>query len=59
MENKTPIYELRQRLEMTQAEFSKYFEIPLATLRNWEQGRTKCPDYLLKLMWYKADIEFF
>ena len=30
---------LRKRLRMTQAEFAKALRIPLATLRNWEQGR--------------------
>lgn len=30
---------LRERLGMTQAQFAKALRIPLATLRNWEQGR--------------------
>ena len=30
---------LRKRLGMTQDEFAKALRIPLATLRNWEQGR--------------------
>jgi putative transcriptional regulator len=30
---------LRKQLRMTQAEFAKALRIPLATLRNWEQGR--------------------
>ena len=30
---------LRRRLGMTQEEFAKALRIPLATLRNWEQGR--------------------
>ncbi len=29
---------LRARLNMTQAEFSQRFRIPLGTLRDWEQG---------------------
>ena len=31
--------ELRKQLRMTQAEFARAIRIPLATLRNWEQGR--------------------
>lgn len=31
--------EIRERLNMSQQEFSSAFGIPLATLRNWEQGR--------------------
>ena len=30
---------LRKQLRMTQAEFAKALRIPIATLRNWEQGR--------------------
>ena len=30
---------LRKQLQMTQAEFARALRIPLATLRNWEQGR--------------------
>ncbi len=30
---------LRKKLHMTQAEFARALRIPLATLRNWEQGR--------------------
>ena len=30
---------LRKHLQMTQTEFASALRIPLATLRNWEQGR--------------------
>ena len=30
---------LRQRLSMTQEEFANALGVPVATLRNWEQGR--------------------
>jgi putative transcriptional regulator len=30
---------LRKKLHMTQSEFARALRIPLATLRNWEQGR--------------------
>jgi putative transcriptional regulator len=30
---------LRTKLQMTQTEFARALRIPLATLRNWEQGR--------------------
>jgi putative transcriptional regulator len=30
---------LRKHLGLTQAEFARALRIPLATLRNWEQGR--------------------
>lgn len=34
---------IRDRLGLTQAEFSERFEIPVGTLRDWEQGR-RSPD---------------
>ena len=30
--------EIRKRLNMTQQQFSQLFELPLGTLRDWEQG---------------------
>lgn len=30
---------IRKRLDMTQEEFAQALRIPVATLRNWEQGR--------------------
>ena len=37
------VRQARARLDMTQQEMADLTKIPLATLRNWEQGRTK-PD---------------
>lgn len=34
---------IRSRARMTQAQFSAAFRVPLSTLRDWEQGRTR-PD---------------
>ncbi|CAN5566010.1 hypothetical protein BH10PSE7_BH10PSE7_44190 [soil metagenome] len=31
---------LRQRLDMTQAEFAEAFHLPITTLRDWEQHRS-------------------
>ena len=35
------IRNLRKRLFLTQEEFSKRINVPLATLRNWEQGKRR------------------
>ena len=35
--------EIRKRLHMTQQQFAEQFELPLGTLRDWEQG-TREPD---------------
>ena len=34
---------IRQQLRMSQQEFARLYRIPLATLKNWEQGRRQ-PD---------------
>ena len=34
---------IRRRLRMSQQEFARVYRIPLATLKNWEQGRRQ-PD---------------
>jgi len=43
--------EIRSALGISQQEFSERFGIPLATLRNWEQGRTE-PDAPTALLLY-------
>ena len=49
--------ELRQASGMTQKEIAEYFEIPKRSIENWDEGKSKCPEYLLKLMEYKLTNE--
>lgn len=49
--------ELRQSSGMSRTEFAKYFNIPYRTVQSWELGDRKCPEYLLKLMHYKLEVE--
>ena len=39
--------EIRKRLKMTQQQFAAQFELPIGTLRDWEQG-TREPDSAAK-----------
>ena len=48
---------IREDLGMNRTEFSLYMEIPLRTLEEWEAGRRKMPDYVLRLMAYYAKTE--
>lgn len=44
---------IRKRLGMTQLEFSDFLDVPLDTIRNWEQGRrspTGAAKTLLKIL---------
>ena len=52
---------IRERLKMSQKEFSATFGIPLATLQNWEQGRRKldgtATSYLKAIMMYPKEMK--
>lgn len=42
---------------MTQKEFAEYFGIPYRTVQDWFAGRRNMPDYVLRLMIYKLEVE--
>lgn len=44
------IKELRLQTGLSQSAFAKYFEIPLRTVQDWEQGKRTPPEYLVKLI---------
>lgn len=41
---------IRKAVKMTQKEFSEYIRIPVADIRNWEQGCRKPPEYVMGMM---------
>ena len=49
--------QIREDLGMNRTEFSLYMEIPLRTLEEWEAGRRKMPDYVLRLIAYYTKTE--
>lgn len=51
------VKELRVSMGMNRREFCDYFSIPYRTMCDWEAGKRKMPEYLLRLMEYKAEIE--
>ena len=51
------LYELRRETGMTRKAFSEYMDIPLRNLEDWEAGRRKMPDYLLRLLAYYIRTE--
>lgn len=44
--------EIREMLDMNRTEFSRYMDIPLRTLEEWEAGRRQMPEYVLRLIAY-------
>jgi len=55
----TPVKRLRVELGLSQAEFAERFQIPLGTLRDWEQHRSE-PDQAAQayLKVIAADAQF-
>lgn len=51
------VKELRDKMGMNRREFSDYFGIPYRTVQDWEAEKRELPEYVLRLMWYKAAIE--
>ena len=44
------VREIREKLGWTQKKFAEYFNIPLSTVRNWEQGMRTPPKYVISLI---------
>lgn len=51
------IKELRLKLKMSQSQFATHYSIPLGTLKRWEQGQSKPPIYLVKLLKIVVNFE--
>lgn len=57
MDKASKIKELRDQMGMNRREFCDYFDIPYRTVQDWEGGKREMPDYVLRLLWYKAKME--
>lgn len=51
------ISNLRKDTGLTQSAFADEYNIPIGTLRDWEQGRRECPDYVIELLKFKIEHE--
>lgn len=51
------VKELRLEMNMNRTEFCEYFGIPYRTVQDWEAGKRKLPDYVIRLMRYKYETE--
>ena len=47
------IKEMREACNMSITDFAKLLEIPYRTVQDWEGGRRKPPEYVIKLIEYK------
>lgn len=46
------IKNLRKKTGLTQARFAELLNIPKRSIENWEEGKNKPPEYLVKLIDY-------
>ena len=51
------VKELREKMGMNRREFSDYYGIPYRTVQDWEAEKRERPEYLLRLMKYRAEVE--
>lgn len=51
------VKELREKMKMNRREFSDYYGIPYRTVQDWEAEKRELPDYLLRLIKYRAEVE--
>ena len=51
------VKKLREKMGMNRREFSDYDGIPYRTIQDWEAEKRELPDYLLRLLKYRAEIE--
>ena len=51
------VKELREKMGMNRREFSDYYGIPYRTVQDWEAEKRELPDYLLRLLKYRAEVE--
>lgn len=51
------VKELREQMGMNRREFCDYFGIPYRTVQDWEAEKRELPNYLLRLLKYRAEFE--
>ena len=54
---KEELIKLRLSTKMNRKEFADYIGIPYRTLQDWELGNTLAPEYVLRLIAYKVQME--
>lgn len=57
MNTRDKLIELKEKSGFSLKKLSDYFGIPYRTLQDWYYGNRKMPEYLLRLMIYKMEME--
>lgn len=51
------VRELREQMGMNRREFCDYYGIPYRTVQDWEAEKRELPEYVLRLLVYRAQSE--
>ena len=57
MGKKEQLIALRKCAGMNRRQFCEYFGIPYRTMSDWEHGKREMPEYLLRLMVYRVEMD--
>ena len=57
MDTREELRQLKENSGMSWKKLSDYYGIPYRTVQDWYMGKRRMPEYLLRLMVYKAGIE--
>ena len=54
---KDRLIELRKKTGLSRKEFAEKFEIPYRTIQDWELGNRVMPEYVLRLIAYRIEMD--
>lgn len=57
MNTQEELIRLKENTGMNWKAFAQYFDIPYRTMTDWERGERQMPEYLLRLLAYKVEME--
>ena len=57
MDKREKLKQLKEDTGLTWRALAEYFGIPYRTVQDWQLGNREMPEYLLRLMIYKIEME--
>ena len=57
METKDRLIEIRKTTGLNRKDFAKKFGIPYRTITDWELGHREMPEYVLRLIAYRVQMD--
>jgi DNA-binding transcriptional regulator YiaG len=57
MNTQEELIQLKENIGLSWKKLSDYYGIPYRTVQDWYMGKRRMPEYLLRLMIYKYEME--